>query len=89
MLIDQLFFIPRAMEKESQIGTIRYLLYFLGNSIAVQLTYTLLAFLLHFRFSTELFTYPINGLLPIFFADIAADCFKQPESIRRYIETLL
>jgi len=71
------------MEKENQMGTIRYLFYFLGNSVAVQLTSALIAFFLHFNILTELFMYPISGLFPIFFADIAAECFRQPESVRR------
>lgn len=82
LIIDLFFFIPYSTRKEKAMGTVRYIIYFLLASALTQLTYALLMFLLSFL-EPSLISVPSFGLLPLFFAETVADCFRQPEAVQR------
>ena len=83
LFIDLLIFIPTVMTKERALGTVRYILYFLMTSALVQLIFVLIMYLIHFKYekAMEVSSY---GIIPLFFADIVADCLQRPEEIRSY-----
>jgi len=80
LLFGLLSWLPTAMKIETEVGTLKYALTFLLNTVIIQMVFVVFIFLVSY-YSPMFYNYPSIGLWPFIMFEITIMCLSNPDGM--------